>query len=786
MDLWVLVVLSMKIIRWFQIFGIIVLLNGCSDFVCIDADDFGFSYVNVPAGYESKKIRGSGVAQYVDWYDSDLKLNGNNIYMIVKQWSATKNINSSKELSAWCPWLGPARQPPSLHETCIFLDYCIFNNNDTCAGTQEAQILNAPCLLRHGIGLYFAATPQDFDPNTSPNINAQPHLADSRVLLSHMKYNGRDDATNVSFGDFVAGDSGSSSGTFVSTGGFYQVLNDQQSQDLKNGNLYFKILDRFYEDNSGQYLVQIKSGVLRTDWRPEVSLVKIIKDVLFGSNPGNEETNDLLITETEVLDNGFLKIVYNNVINNPNYKLAVSALLTIYLIYTFMQFLLGNSEMNTKELMTVILKIIIISQLLSADTAWTFFNQYLFSLFFNGSAYLLGLLGSSFDGETNIVSLLLTPQLYIKLSSLPFLDNAGSAFGIGIAYMIILIISILIAIWGVMYSLTVYVLCLMMISMLIILAPIFLCFVLFDQTKGIFDKWLQYLISFSLQTIILMAGVSMFSVIIKDQIYKNLGFRVCQKILYQIHTQNAFNTKIVGNQGRTASIYFWKPKYLTPEDGEEMVNIPLPNAHYEVEQDGKIISSPYLANAGAVNAKYCAPYQCTGMRYPSFPFLDPEDPFDASKLKRAWRGDLLSLQDVIVMFVCSLLMLIYSSNAVSVAAFITGGFSAETTATKFSRGIANNVQGFVGMGIRMGRQGVSYGAQQVTRVGRAMGIARGDEGSIATRNRSSTDDSVSSEGSKEGGKSEASSSRSFFSRRSRSVDNNIGGRDISSQDDNKS
>ncbi|NDB82902.1 MAG: hypothetical protein EB127_09210 [Alphaproteobacteria bacterium] len=395
------------------------------------------------------------------------------------------------------------------------------------------------------------------------------------------------------------------------------------------------------------------------------------------------------ISSEDIGADGLVRIIFDNVIKNSNYQMSVRALLGIYLVYTTIQFLLGGTNISQHQLLMIMVKIIVIAQLLSTETAWSFFNQYLFSFLLNGSSFVMGLVGSVFEGDSDIFSIILAPQIYIKLAALPF-AGSGEGFGLGIAYIVCFIMCIFIVLMATFYSLIIYMMCAIMMAMLIMLAPIFLCFVLFDQTKPLFDNWIKALISFSLQTIILVAGIAMISLLIKDQIYKNLGFRACQKVLYNIQTQNGFNTQIVGNQGRTVSLYIWNPVYSTPPK-EVPVNMPLPNAHYEViDSSGNITTSPYLTTTSDIKATYCPPFQCFGERYPSFPYLNPEDTHDAERLKTAWSGSLVSASDIILLLVCSLMMYGYSSKALGIAESITGGISIKSAAqTARTSGVQN-------------------------------------------------------------------------------------------------
>jgi type IV secretion system protein VirB6 len=67
-------------------------------------------------------------------------------------------------------------------------------------------------------------------------------------------------------------------------GRVYQFESDAVKQEYADTKLYFKILDKFYDDNNGQYRVVVKSGVTRTNPDPISYVTKLVKDFLFGAD----------------------------------------------------------------------------------------------------------------------------------------------------------------------------------------------------------------------------------------------------------------------------------------------------------------------------------------------------------------------------------------------------------------------------------------------------------------------------------------------------------------------
>jgi type IV secretion system protein VirB6 len=601
-------------------------ISSCDDSICLEPDDFGFSYVKVRA--YNKNPKKYGEYEYVDWQDSGLTLNGNHLHITVRNWEAGRNINTSSELSAWCPWYGDEdeKKQPSLSSLCKLFGECQLPKNDNCFG----EVTNAPCLMKKGMGLYMIAAPKDFNPNLSFNDNQDPSR-NPNVIVSHLGIGTDPSSKFYDYSDLFT----------VETGGYSKEFNTSDKIKYTDGKLYFKILDNYYQDNSGQYIAVIKSGVTNTSWDPTDWAVNMVKDMFFGSQ--NEP--------------GIIKSMFENIIKKPGYKIAVSSLLSLYIILYGFNFLIGNVKISHHDLFFRILKILIVSQLLTSERAWIFFNQYLFDFFIMGSQSVIDIIkesGGSGPGSSSLLSFMLAPQTFYKLSSLLF---AGDAFAFGLVYLLVYFVTLIVIFTALIYAAVLYISSLVMIGLIIVVAPIFLCFLLFEKTKDLFENWLKELVAFSMQAIIVVAATTIVSITIKDQIYKTLGFRVCQyNLLDEVGItsgpKNA-TSNLSGNDSR-GGFNIWKPSY--PGQNEQTKIIPLPMAHFDN------------------NGSYCEPYKCQGARYPSFPFLDPANPEDNKKLQKYKEsyGNLIDWHALLIIVFSAILLLLFMSKAANIARFIGG------------------------------------------------------------------------------------------------------------------
>lgn len=617
----------------------LLLLSGCTGDTCIDPDDFGFIKFNVSSRYNPEEITSRQEGdQVAPWRDSAYKVNGYPLTVMVRPWSyILGDKNTSGQLSAWCPWYGQKNNTTTLAAFCVKLQPCTFWDNkrvDMCtpnpANQNDAMISNPPCIMTDGVGLYFLIAAKNTDPNISPDSQRKPqgitqHLGELTSSVGYEFY------------------SISSTGQFLPAGGInYQYKGEDKSKYAQSP-LYFKIIDKFYDDNSGQYRLVIKSGVSDTRPDPLQFLTDLIKGVLFGKD-------------------GIIKKTYQQIIDTPGYRMSVSAILTLYIMFTGFSFLIGNINLTHVELIVRILKVSIVSILLSTDKAWTFFHDYLFVFFIDGVQQILQIINEAAatgPGSQSLLGLLISPQTLSKLFSLLFVD------WLGFIYIILYLIALYFIFFLIFKATIIYLTALITIGMIIIMGPIFICFMLFNITRSLFENWLRQLISYALQPIILFAGIAFISMIIRTEIYSTLGFGVCKHDFPNLGPINeifgSFLEDIDPSLGN--SIFYWwfpvpmkgginnfhKAKILVPED------------HIIVDDSCK--NDPD-------KCKHCAAYECIDERYIELPFLDLVK--DAKRISNFINGKFVQLDGILLIFVSIYLLSKFNDTAISTAQFIAG------------------------------------------------------------------------------------------------------------------
>ena len=614
---------------------VVLALSGCSGDRCIDADDFGFSTFTISSRYDSSQLseqqqQGNQVAP---WLDSQFLVNGRPLLVMVKTWEYGVDRNNSSELSAWCAWFGDVTNTATLSTFCQKLQPCTFIDGKMCANTKDAQINNAPCLFKNGVGLYGLIAERGTDPNQTFITEHSPsgltfHLGEPVVGYQLLDI--------------------SKTGQPRQAGGLVYNYSDQgaDSSSVKiqyaDAKLYFKILDKYYDDNNGQYKIVIKSGIEDSRPDPLQFLTDLVKDNLFGTS-GN--------------DYGLIRNMYLKVTANPSYQIAVRGLLTLFVIFTALAFLSGNLELTHTELITRIIKIGIVSTLLSSQSSWTFFNDYLFVYFVGGVQQILQMLQSAVQtgsGSSSIIMLMIAPQTMAKLFSLLFVD------WLGFIYIILFLIALYFMFMMIFEATIVYLTALIAIGMIIIMGPIFICFMLFQITRSLFENWLKQLISYVMQPLILFAGIAFISLIVRTEIYGSLGFRVCKHDFPYLgplgelfgDVTDALSDAIGLDVSMGDSIFYWW--------------FPVPMRAQDFTKTEAVIPVPidYIKDDGTL----CEAYGCFEERYIELPYLDPVK--DIDRLNNFFSGKFVQLDGLLIIFVAVYLLSKFNEMSVSVASFL--------------------------------------------------------------------------------------------------------------------
>ncbi|MCC8368917.1 MAG: type IV secretion system protein [Rickettsia endosymbiont of Oxypoda opaca] len=651
----------------------LLFLSGCSGDRCIDPDDFGFIKFNISSRYKAEELTSRQEGdQSAPWRDSGYKVNGYPLTIVVRPWEyQTGDKNTSQELSAWCPWYGQKSNTNTLSAFCLRLQTCQFIDGNMCPSPtpKDAPIINAPCLLKNGVGLYFLIAAHNSDPNSSPDSQRSP-----KGITRHLGEPVNTANTGYNFYSI------NKTGQFVQSGGINYQYDGVTASDYAQSNLYFKILDKFYDDNGGQYRVVIKAGVSDTRPDPLEFLTNLIQKELFG---------------TSDTDQGIVRKTYQNIIDTPGYRLSVSAILTLYIMFTGFSFLIGNLNLTHVELLIRILKVSIVSILLSSTQAWTFFHDYIFVFFVEGVSQILQIIkeaSATGPGSQSLIGLLISPQTLSKLFSLLFVDP------LGFIYIFLYLIALYFIFMLVFKATIIYLTALIAVGMIITMAPIFICFMLFSITRSLFENWLRQLISYAIQPIILFAGIAFISMIIRTEIYSTLGFGVCKYDFPNLGPINelfgSFTEDLDVSLGDSI-FYWWFPS-------------PMKGGINNFHKENILVPTDYKKDDGT----FCSAYECIDNRYIELPFLDLIK--DARRISNFINGKFVQLDGLLLIFVSVYLLSKFNDTAVSLAKFLSNTSGNLTNIQKIGNQAYSPIQNLINkpMNYAAGKAGKSINTLQ--------------------------------------------------------------------------
>lgn len=218
-----------------------------------------------------------------------------------------------------------------------------------------------------------------------------------------------------------------------------------------------------------------------------------------------------------------------------NFAFFIKSLITLYLLIQGILFATGSIQVTAKDLTVKIIKLAIVSALLT-DSAFAFFHKYLFSYFILGTDQLLNSVTNATSAAGNPFGFM-DPMIekYFLNGSLWFiLWNYVLFFGYGyILPAIIIMIGIFYFLWALGNIFVGYLMAFVCLCVLIALGPIFICFILFDYTRNYFDNWINVMFGYVIQPTIVLILLLFIDQIMSDVLEKGL-LEVCHHCFLEI------------------------------------------------------------------------------------------------------------------------------------------------------------------------------------------------------------------------------------------------------------
>lgn len=319
-------------------------------------------------------------------------------------------------------------------------------------------------------------------------------------------------------------------------------MNTANINIVPKGKLYFKIEDTHYQDNVGNFTVDVVSGV-------HTGIGFIEKTVrAFESQMGK-----------------VTKGMYENITGQFGFINIVRTLIYFYIVITGLMFIMGNINTTQAELVIRLFKVSLLLILIS-PTSFEFFNTYLFSFFTDGARDIAKIILDStlyYNEDLNsprfampedatalavydiIIKMLISQALNAKIWALILTQYCYLVF---IFYACIALLLL-----GTIRAVMIYLTAIMLVAVLLVIAPVFLVMILFQITKPLFENWLNLLISAGMMIVAVSALLALLMTILMNQIEHLFSYEVCEMYLFTIFSESP-------NWLKFYQVWWWYPR----------------------------------------------------------------------------------------------------------------------------------------------------------------------------------------------------------------------------------
>ncbi|MBT5827632.1 MAG: hypothetical protein HOH73_01995 [Alphaproteobacteria bacterium] len=288
-------------------------------------------------------------------------------------------------------------------------------------------------------------------------------------------------------------------------------------------------LKDLYKNNAGTYKITILAA-------KEVKAITQLKNILQSK-----------FEDTGIFADEYRESFYESLIaEGSTFQSLLLIAMTLYIALTAATFLLGLTQITQTDLLFRVLKIGLIYTLLTPGS-WEYFS-YFIKIFEEGSVELSSIIAGSFldidSSDTTlglepediiyglideIVDLFFQPPIHFKISAVFF-----SPIFIGVILFVLIYYALFLVLYAIGKSIILYFIIKLVFVMLFMVGPIFIVFSLFERTKGMFDNWLNMVISYSIQLLFLFITIAFFSYLIVDIFYQMFFYGVCWKPVWII------------------------------------------------------------------------------------------------------------------------------------------------------------------------------------------------------------------------------------------------------------
>ena len=315
-----------------------------------------------------------------------------------------------------------------------------------------------------------------------------------------------------------------------------------------------------YYNTHGQYYVKFsKQGDNTTKMCGSKGLIystmKNIRNILVGTqDPTHYKMKfDNKRNATNIKEIGAVGVIFSGFIKQAVNLIRVIA--TLALIFTSISYMVGLVDYTGEQFLKLVLKFAVVFALLT-ERSWEFFGGYMVPFFIDGSVELVARYCAEsflYFGKSCSKAILNDPYKVFSLFDGP-MTSFTSAYTwskiwaiftnglLGFFIAIILVFAIVRYYFVAVVKATVMFMFAMIInSLLIVMAPVFIPCILFQKTKHIFDAWVKNMFSYALQPLFVYSSIIILSFIIVILIDYIFNFTACSTCLLRINLGPLYN-----------------------------------------------------------------------------------------------------------------------------------------------------------------------------------------------------------------------------------------------------
>jgi hypothetical protein len=266
-------------------------------------------------------------------------------------------------------------------------------------------------------------------------------------------------------------------------------------------------------------------------------------------------------------------------------------------------------------------------------------------------------------------------------------------FPCGFLFVVLFYVLMALILFSVVKSVIIFITSYLAISLIIIMAPLFISFALFERTRSFFDNWLKQLVNYFIQPLVILAFAFFMLTLVRNQMEFLIGYRVCWKEAWRIPVLDI-------------PIFMWQTDF----DTYQPVCLYTPNAL--MNSDGSIAKGQPDGCIGSGSGGECRPYACQQKRYLGYPYLDPSIDRDKERIRELQQGRLLSFKDILVFILLIVFLLKFNKLVPQIAKELSGadlgGLDLSKSAKDFGKTIGGGAYTLANTGYKRGfnREGI--------------------------------------------------------------------------------